>query len=108
MLMFATPYFFTADHRGIFLPVSEQQKKVEHIYIMPTLPIGLLDEDVAKKRDSRLKPYTFAHSFQISLDPENSGEWLDYNRSYDIWQLKLYSEGAFWIRIILQPVHLEV
>ena len=34
---------------GVPLPVSEQQKKVEHIYIMPSLPMGLLDEDYAKR-----------------------------------------------------------
>ena len=56
---------------------------------------------------AKLKPYTFAHAFQVSLDPENSGKWLDYNRSYDIWQLKLYSEGAFSIGIIFDRYRLN-
>ncbi len=92
---------------GIPLPVSGQQQKVEHIYIMPSLPMGLPEEDFAKDPYVKLKPFAFAHSFQAGLDPENSGKWLDYNRSYDIWQLKLYSEGAFSIGVIFDRYRLN-
>ena len=93
--------------RGLPLPVSEIQKKAEHIYKLPSLPAESADEIFTKEASGKLKPYSFAHSFEVSLDPENSGKWLENNDLYNIWQLKLSSEGAFSIGIIFSRYRLE-
>ena len=92
---------------GMPLPVSDQQKKVEHIYVLPSLPQGVADEEYANGTPGRLKPYPFAYSFNVSLDPENSGKWVDSRDSYDIWQLKIFSEGALSIGIIFDRYRLR-
>lgn len=85
---------------GTPLPVSHLQQKSEHIFILPSLPVNYLPDEDAMHPATRLKPYTFAWPFEVSLDPENSGKWFGSYGSYDIWQLKICSEGALSLGII--------
>lgn len=47
-----------------------------------------------------LKPYRFAHPFEVSLSPENSGKWYT-DGEMKIWQLRIRSAGAFSLNLIL-------
>jgi hypothetical protein len=55
-----------------------------------------LAEDEKFRNDKSLK---FAHSFPVSLTPQNSGEWYDID-GYRVWQLVIQSQGAYSLNII--------
>lgn len=52
-----------------------------------------------------LKPFRFAHSFDVSLNPNNSGTW--YNTTQvNVWQLRIRSSGAFSLNLIFDQYKL--
>lgn len=51
------------------------------------------------------KTIQYAHSFEVSLTPNNSGQWFDAG-AYKVWQLEIESEGAKGIGLIFTRYHL--
>lgn len=52
------------------------------------------------------KSLKFAHSFDVDLTPENSGEWTRLSDGSQVWRLSVSSEGAFSINLIFTKYHL--
>jgi V8-like Glu-specific endopeptidase len=59
-----------------------------------------------RKAEPFLKSFRFAHSFDVHISPETEGLWISDAGGYDVWVLKLRSEGAFSINIIFGEFHL--
>ncbi len=55
--------------------------------------------------ENSLKPLRFAHSFNVSLNPENSGSWTVQDK-YRIWALGIESKGAYSINLIFRNFRL--
>lgn len=52
-----------------------------------------------------LKSFHFAHAFDVSLTPENSGKW--YNTTeVNVWQLRIRSSGAYSLNLIFDQFDL--
>lgn len=58
-----------------------------------------------KLQNDDLKSFTFAHSFQVSLNPDNSGSWFDVD-GYNVWQLAIKSDSAFSLNVIFSKFHI--
>lgn len=56
-------------------------------------------EEIENDQLNNSKSLIFAHSFPVSLSPQNSGTWYNVD-GYNVWQLAILSEGAFSINII--------
>lgn len=54
---------------------------------------------------SGLKAFHFAHPFDVSLSPDNSGQWYDAG-PLKVWQLKIVSSGAYSLNVIFGRFHL--
>jgi len=69
---------------------------------MPTLNnASLLKSSVLQQNDvNKLKPFKFAHAFQVDFSPENSGRWYKTVNNFHCWELKIRSEGAKSINLI--------
>lgn len=52
-----------------------------------------------------LKPFHFAHPFNVSLNPKNSGKWYS-DGEVNIWQLRIKSTGAYSLNVIFGSYHL--
>jgi len=52
------------------------------------------------------KSLTFAHTFEVDLGPENSGEWQSLEDGTKLWQLSIVSEQAKSINLIFEDFEL--
>ncbi len=67
----------------------------------------LLESSIERYSEAELpKPFTFASSFNVDLTPSNSGRWVQAGPDYNVWQVRIRSEGAFSINLILEPYRL--
>jgi lysyl endopeptidase len=48
---------------------------------------------------NNLKTFKFAHSFPVSLTPQNSGTWYEID-GYRVWQVVIQSKGAYSLNTI--------
>jgi hypothetical protein len=64
-------------------------------------------ESAVKKSsiDSFQKSITYAHSFEVQLTPQNSGDWYTTD-SYRVWNLEICSEGALSLNLIFSKYYL--
>ncbi len=70
------------------------------------MPAFKLDEKLLQQKLEPLeKSVKFAHSFEVELTPDNSGEWFEAN-GFKIWQLRLKSEGALSVNLIFSKYYL--
>ncbi len=53
-----------------------------------------------------LKPFRFAHPFEVNLSPDNSGEWFEAGNGYRCWKLIIRSKGAKSINLIFNRFNL--
>lgn len=69
------------------MPVAEIEKAMRSAVSVP-------EEDIP------LKPFRFAHPFEVNLSPENSGEWFEAENGFRCWKLTIRSKDAFSINLI--------
>ncbi len=61
----------------------------------------------ADEASGRLKRLEFAHVFDLSFNPENSGEWQTLNTGDRLWRLGVVSKGAYSLNLIFGIFNLE-
>lgn len=66
---------------------------------MPAVDNELLKNKYKQSDSLNLKPFKFAHPFNVSLTPENSGQWYT-TEIVNVWQLRIKSTGAFSLNLI--------
>ena len=80
-------------------PFSKNHKISNSIHTI-TLPKVdheiLLEEDFYREEGT---PYRYGFKHKVNLNPENSGTWKNTSDGGRIWQIRLYSEGAYSISI---------
>lgn len=71
------------------------------LVIMPAVDNKQLQNQSSRSEENSLKPFVFAHTFDVSLTPKNSGDW--YNTSeVNVWQLRIRSTGAYSLNLVLE------
>lgn len=63
----------------------------------------IIDE---QKTEPKLKPFKFAHAFDVDLTTNNSGKWYKTNDNTYCWKLKIQSKGAKSINLIFDKFKL--
>lgn len=56
--------------------------------------------------ENQLKPFRFAHPFEVQFNTENSGEWFIAENGVNCWQLTIRSLGAKSINLIFDQFKL--
>jgi lysyl endopeptidase len=79
--------------------VSLQKKVVK----MPSF--NLKADQAEDMQLDNLKSLKFAHSFPVSITPQNDGIWY-YIDGYKVWQLTIQSEGAYSLNIIFAKFYI--
>ena len=107
--------FFLLLHSPIILPgqiskggIPIQVNKLKSfsasnsdLVIMPAVDNKQLQNQFSRSEENSLKPFVFAHTFDVSLTPKNSGDW--YNTSeVNVWQLRIRSTGAYSLNLVLE------
>jgi hypothetical protein len=75
--------------------------------VMPPFSLQRLQQlNTDGEKETLLKPFRFAHGFDVSISPASDGKWTTNFRGKDIWQLKIRSENAFSLSLIFDKFHL--
>ncbi len=53
-----------------------------------------------------LKPFRFAHGFDVDISPGTDGIWTPDIGGYDVWQLRIRSAEAYSLNLIFENFHL--
>ena len=80
-------------------PFSKNHKINDSIH---TISLPKVDHEVLLEEDFyRIEgtPYRYGFKHEVNLNPENSGTWQNTLDGGRIWQIKLFSEGAYSISI---------
>ncbi|MGQ7869430.1 trypsin-like peptidase domain-containing protein [Sunxiuqinia sp. sy24] len=95
LIWLANPVWGQLSDGGVPLDVSfSTSLKSRSVVALPPLNNDLLMKASLAQSDSNLlKPFRFAEPLQVSLNPENSGRWVEMGE-YRVWQLVLVSDKA--------------
>lgn len=83
---------------GVPFSIVYKSEKLAQYEVMPKY---IQSQSLKGMQTSRLKSLEFAHVFEVSFSPENSGEWLVAENGDKIWRLGLVSKGAYSINLTL-------
>lgn len=73
---------------------------------MPAFDINEMLQEDDINNTLKTKPYRFAKSFELDLNFDNSGVWDILPNNDKIWRLKLKSENAYSLNIVLNEFEL--
>ncbi|HNW51439.1 MAG TPA: T9SS type A sorting domain-containing protein [Prolixibacteraceae bacterium] len=76
------------EERTVNMPAFDLQKEMA--------------EEGPIKNSKKLK---FAHCFNVSLNPDNSGSWYEID-NYRVWQLRIKSDSAYSLNIIFSKYYI--
>lgn len=108
LLLIILCLFFSVTSRG---QISQGGSPLEIVHLksagVPVIDMPAFNVDVEQKsasmeqsEENRLKPFKFAHAFQVSLNTTNSGKWYVSDQGFYIWRLIIRSKGARSINLI--------
>ncbi|MDP2338740.1 MAG: trypsin-like peptidase domain-containing protein [Bacteroidota bacterium] len=91
---------------GIPIQIQIQKLKTSSsgtadLVVMPAIDNQKMRYMYSQTNQNRLKPFRFAHSFEVSLTPQNSGKWYS-DGEVNVWQLRIRSSGAYSLNLILE------
>jgi hypothetical protein len=75
------------------------------LVVMPEVNNLKLRQKYNKQNTDVLKSFHFAHSFDVSLTPQNSGKWYATSK-VNVWQLRIRSTNAYSLNLIFDQFHL--
>jgi hypothetical protein len=91
------------------LPIQIQKLKstssLTDLAVMPAIDNQTMRNMNSQTNENRLKPFRFAHSFEVSITPKNSGKWYSDGK-VNVWQLRIRSSGAYSLNLILEKYRL--
>ncbi len=75
---------------------------------LPVLKQSVIDSLRSKNEspETHLKPFTFAHAFDVDYNASNSGQWYSTNAGYNVWKLNIQSENAKSLNLIFSDFEL--
>jgi len=70
--------------------------------IMPAINNNALRQQYEDDRQSdiRLKPFRFAHGFEVNISPDKDGLWTRNVNGHDVWRVKIKSTSALSLNLI--------
>lgn len=91
------------------MPIQIQKLKSivsDDLIVMPAVDNEQMRQaNALKQEQSGLKPFRFAHPFDVSLTPMNSGKWYS-DGEVMVWQLRIRSAEAYSINLIFGKFNL--
>lgn len=66
----------------------------------------LWESRLRSEEEQMLKPLRFAHPFECNYTPSTHGSWIQYDREWWIWQLRVNSPGALSLNLLFGKFHL--
>jgi lysyl endopeptidase len=115
-IRFLTPFLFLISlninslgqisHGGVPASFSALKRAKFEIPVIDMTPVNneeLVREEKSASRQARLKPYVFARSFDVDIDPSNSGIWEKIG-SQKIWRVGIRSRGAYSLNLIFDKM----
>lgn len=66
----------------------------------------LKNSELNESGENQLKPFRFAHPFEVQLNTENSGQWFVSETGENCWQLTIRTSGAKSINLIFDQFKL--
>lgn len=92
---------------GVPIQIIKQKSAIANtdLVVMPTIDNQKMRNLNSQTDQNRLKPFRFAHPFQVSLSPKNSGKWYT-DGEVNVWQLRIRSTGAYSLNLILDSYNL--
>jgi len=92
------------SHGGRPASFSKLKKEIFSIPFIEMEPVSNQELIREEKSISRhLKPFRFAKSFSVDIDPSNSGIW-EKKSSHRIWYLGIRSKGAYSLNLIFDKM----
>ena len=87
---------------GFPLQVSTLKSSKKQIVRMPPLKQSVIDAAIAQNssEEFKLKPFKFAHVFEVDLNASNSGQWYATSAKTNVWKLSIESANAKSINLI--------
>ena len=110
ILLMILPFAVTGQISQGGTPIQIQKLKsysytTTDLVVMPSVDNNKMKELYSKTDENKLKPFRFAHPFDVSLTPKNSGTW--YNTAeVNVWQLRIRSVGAYSLNLIFDRFNL--
>ncbi|MEN8115805.1 MAG: T9SS type A sorting domain-containing protein [Bacteroidota bacterium] len=89
---------------GITTLKSAEVPVIEMPAFNPGVNKSLAEQDISS--ENRLKPFKFAHTFEVNMSPANSGNWFINIEGHNIWKLKIRSAGAKSLNLIFDNFRL--
>ncbi len=95
------------SHGGVPIQINRLKSASPNpdLVIMPAVDNQKMRNIYSRPTQNMLKPFRFAHSFEVSLTPENSGKWYT-DDDVNVWQLRIRSTGAYSLNLILDQYNL--
>lgn len=92
---------------GIPIQIIKQKSALPNadLVIMPEVDNQKLRQKYSRQNSDMLKSFHFAHSFDVSLTPQNSGKWYA-TAAVNVWQLRIRSVGAYSLNLIFDRFQL--
>ena len=103
------PFFGKAQlsEGGKPLKINKSKSARFEIIEMPILTDQQIEnEKLLSSQDNKLKPFRFAHPFDVNITTLNSGDWFEAEDGTDVWQLTIRSENALSINLIFDDFEL--
>jgi lysyl endopeptidase len=109
ILLFLLPIAATGQISRGGTPIQIQKLKtassLTDLVVMPAIDNLKMRMLYNSADQNMLKPFRFAHSFEVSLNLNNSGTW--YNTTeVNVWQLRIRSSGAYSLNLIFDQYRL--
>lgn len=83
---------------GTPIHIQKLKSAVTHdLLVLPAVDNQKLQRE--NQQQSGLKSFRFAHPFDVSLSPANSGQWYS-TPEVNVWQLRIRSTGAYSLNVI--------
>jgi hypothetical protein len=87
---------------GVPLKIKQLKSSRGGIVEMPSFLSYFSNELQPIQDEKQLKPFKFAHGYEVNLTTENSGEWFSAAENEDIvvWRLTIKSSGAYSLNLV--------
>ncbi len=107
-VFFVTMGFSQVSQGGYPLKTIELKSSKSYTVEMPRIDVDNFKQAYAQEETSgkKLKPFRFAHPFEVSLTTDNSGQWFSSENGYACWKLIIRSAGAKSLNLIFSDFKL--
>ncbi len=68
--------------------------------VMPSVVNKELKQHYSEPEQNKLKPFHFAHGFEVDISPTKDGVWVRNVNGFDVWRVKIKSAGAYSLNLI--------